>query len=356
MDQLEGGPYLYSEGGSSRKEGLATMRMLKHHFWATLLMATSVRLTSSHAYLIAPEPRVTEALQPPRNNPDLAFGLKRITGTTPFSLAVVRQVTDQLTSPMAGCGPSKANLIQNLDGAAETNVETSVPGIMKTNYTAGQRITVQWKLPIPHREDNQDLGVRVAIVYPPADGAAESTMVVLAGAPRDGLRVLPGSLATVSAAAGTTSSLNGEVQSYQVTLPEKSCARCVLQWLWVATNDEGYYLDCADISIKAREDKSFLGFESNVVAGGTIGLLLVVALVATAFYSVRQREVASGTVQQVSLTPRLLLPTLIPKQTAAGKLHRLEARGLFHKKERARARAGSSISKASEHCLSCLAD
>lgn len=35
-----------------------------------------------------------------------------------------------------------------------------------------------------------------------------------------------------------------------VTLPpDKTCNYCVLQWVWAAKNDNGYYITCADISI-----------------------------------------------------------------------------------------------------------
>jgi hypothetical protein len=218
--------------------------------WILPLLAfvSQFRLVSSHAYLITPIPRVPEADQPPRNSARFTFGLKRTAGT-PFNLAAARVITDP-SAVQTGCGPTDELDLQAINGGQATNIQTATPGpgYLVTNYTAGESLTVQWRLSIPHMADNTNLGVRVAIIYPPAVESGERRMEVLAGAPSDGLTVTPGAPAQVAADAGPAST-GIEVKSVEVRIPTTPCERCVLQWLWVAQMDGGYYLDCADISI-----------------------------------------------------------------------------------------------------------
>lgn len=204
-----------------------------------------------HAFLVDPRPRVAPEEQPPTNVANLEFGLKRIATTNGvFSLALARSVTDTLTAPSAGCGPTPPQLLASLAGGPEANAKTAAQGPPSGNYTAGQSLTVKWKLSIPHGLDNTRLGVRIAVIYPPANGGTDSEMRVLAGAPSDGLTVVPGAPALVPADGGSIPVAGVELKSVQVRLPKTPCERCVLQWLWIAENDGGYYLDCADISIK----------------------------------------------------------------------------------------------------------
>ena len=45
---------------------------------------------------------------------------------------------------------------------------------------------------------------------------------------------------------------NGDLVSHTVTLPDKECDYCTLQWVWAAEQDGGSYIGCADIAIKAN--------------------------------------------------------------------------------------------------------
>ena len=53
--------------------------------------------------------------------------------------------------------------------------------------------------------------------------------------------------------AGPPDALAGATVSTAITLPNnKTCDYCVLQWVWAARNDNGFYVSCADIAITAN--------------------------------------------------------------------------------------------------------
>ena len=50
-------------------------------------------------------------------------------------------------------------------------------------------------------------------------------------------------------AAGPEDATDGTLVSTLIQLPNKTCDYCVLQWLWAAREDGGFYISCADIAI-----------------------------------------------------------------------------------------------------------
>jgi hypothetical protein len=218
--------------------------------WGFLVLAfaAQIRLASSHAYLLSPVPRVKESDQPPVLPTTLTFGLKRFSGATgaPFNVAQARAITDA-GATASGCGITPNGQFQRLDGADRANTLNAEEGPVLTNFTAGDSMTVKWRLSIPHLADNTNLGVRVAIIYPPETAGGVRTMQILAGMPNDGLTVVPGAPVVVAADAGPVSN-EIETKSVEVRIPTKSCERCVLQWLWMAQNDGNERIDSAPSS------------------------------------------------------------------------------------------------------------
>jgi len=49
--------------------------------------------------------------------------------------------------------------------------------------------------------------------------------------------------------AGPIDAVTNQIESTIVTLPDKTCNYCTVQWVWAARSDGGFYLGCADISI-----------------------------------------------------------------------------------------------------------
>ena len=103
-------------------------------------------------------------------------------------------------------------------------------------FQPGEKITVKWKVTIKHPGDEEDSGVRIAIHYSNSDSFQDN--------------ILAGELADDDEGESTVSAGDDE-QSYtkKVTLPDKTCSCCTLQWLWAAEGDNGFYLGCADIAI-----------------------------------------------------------------------------------------------------------
>jgi hypothetical protein len=105
---------------------------------------------------------------------------------------------------------------------AKCGLSNTAEALMPNNiYEAGTRITVSWKITIPHPADPN--GVQVAIEYSPTDTFA--------------LNVVNGPNAPISPT------------SVNFQLGTKTCTSCTLRWMWVAPNDGGHYLGCADIQI-----------------------------------------------------------------------------------------------------------
>jgi hypothetical protein len=109
---------------------------------------------------------------------------------------------------------------------------------------------VQWKLTIPHDADVQDSGVRLALYY---DSGDSFQCNIMAG----GLEGDSGFDVTVDGvtgprvlSAGPPGATPNQLVSTIITLPaNKTCDYCVLQWVWAARSDGGFYVDCADIAI-----------------------------------------------------------------------------------------------------------
>jgi LPXTG-motif cell wall-anchored protein len=161
-----------------------------------LLMATA----DAHAVQTSPTPRPASGMQ--------GTGSK----ITPFADA--REYGDN------GCGGSR-----NGDPGVQT------PTLV---YQPGDQVTVTWDLTIPHNDDNLDSGIRIAIHYGPGDSFAQNILI--------GGVVGSGNPNTVSA---------GDL-SATVTLPNKECEYCTLQWIWSANGDGGSYIGCTDISIQSN--------------------------------------------------------------------------------------------------------
>lgn len=108
------------------------------------------------------------------------------------------------------------------------------PSITKVQtYGAGSLITVEWDVTIAHPADNTNTGIRIAVKYNDTDSFAQN---ILAG---------PGSGTTVSAQS------NGQRRnSVVLTLPPNKVSEdAVVQWMWAAQNDNGFYLGCSDVRI-----------------------------------------------------------------------------------------------------------
>jgi len=98
-------------------------------------------------------------------------------------------------------------------------------------FTPGQAITVTWDLTIPHPNDNLDTGVRVAMHFGAGDSFDDN--------------VLEGGVE----GSGNPGTLSAGLETVTVTLPNKLCDYCTLQWIWAARADGGSYIGCADIAI-----------------------------------------------------------------------------------------------------------
>ena len=168
-------------------------------------------LPLGHAVLLQPAPRASSFMRG-----DLPIKLK------PFEEAA--------STANAGCG-----------GAL--NQEAS-PGQISAVYAPGSDVDVTWSIKIKHPTAYTNTGVRIAMHYGMEDSFAEN---VLAGG------VGAGRIGTPLSAAPVNRTSN--VGSATVRLPEnKTCARCVLQFIWAAAPGTdgpqgGYYISCADVSI-----------------------------------------------------------------------------------------------------------
>jgi len=113
-------------------------------------------------------------------------------------------------------------------------------------YKPGVLVTVGWDLTIPHPDDNENTGVRIAIHYSPEDsfennvlyGCLEGDEGCDVGNTDNNQRIK------------SAQPLTGTAQRIAVALPEgKTCTYCTIQFLWAARQDGGFYLGCTDISI-----------------------------------------------------------------------------------------------------------
>ena len=116
-------------------------------------------------------------------------------------------------------------------------------------FQPGDIIRVAWEVTIPHTRDNRDSGVRIALHYSDSDSYQDN--------------ILAGELADDDEGGSTVSACEGmdddncdyggrysyDYTFQTVTLPNKTCSCCTLQWLWAARSDNGFYIGCADIAI-----------------------------------------------------------------------------------------------------------
>ena len=170
-----------------------------------LALACSVGLTAGHGILQVPKARTGQAN---------GVGIK------------LRPFADAVTVANAGCG-----------GAAGGD---SGPTITKSaTYTAGSSIKVEWDVTIPHPIDNTNTGIRIAVRYADGDSYGQN---ILAG---------PGSPAANGLQTVTAQAQTGLVRnSIIVQLPPgKTSDDAVIQWMWAAQNDGGFYLGCSDVAI-----------------------------------------------------------------------------------------------------------
>ena len=178
-----------------------------------------VQEAQSHAILTVPAGRP---------NPVDPLGPK----LTPFSDA--HYVSNQ------GCGGT-ANGGQTVI-SPQLNPSTNV-------FIAGTQIEVKWKLTIPHNADNRDTGIRIALHYEEND----SFDCNILGGGLDGdpgfHPVQDGAQNPRALSAGPDDAIADQEVSTLVTLPDKTCDYCVLQWTWAARSDGGFYISCADIAI-----------------------------------------------------------------------------------------------------------
>lgn len=123
----------------------------------------------------------------------------------------------------------------------------SDPGVQQPTlaFSPGDSIQLSWKMTIPHPADAaatpQGTGVRIAVHYTPGDSFQQN---ILAG----GILGDPG-VGTLDVDPQGDAERDEIITSPTVTLPNKPCDYCTLQWIWAAENDGGSYVACVDISI-----------------------------------------------------------------------------------------------------------
>ena len=143
--------------------------------------------------------------------------------------------------------PEVANRLDGGDGCGASANNDPGRQFPTEAFKPGDKIKVKWEMTLAHPGDEEDSGVRIAIHYSNSDSYQDN---ILAGELADDDE--GGS--TVSACEGGDDddcgrSTEGESFTKKVTLPDKTCSCCTLQWLWAAKEDGGFYLGCADIAI-----------------------------------------------------------------------------------------------------------
>jgi hypothetical protein len=110
-------------------------------------------------------------------------------------------------------------------------------------FEVGQRVNVQWKVTIPHPADPN--GVTVAIQYSATDTFAANVVH------------------------GPNAAIQSGSPTINFQLGTKTCQNCILRWMWVAPNDGGYYVGCADIQIVAQGQLAAARQAAQNNGGGT---------------------------------------------------------------------------------------
>lgn len=141
-----------------------------------------------------------------------------------------------------GCGNTTNNQGNYTLGPVQTPIRA---------YKAGASAIVEWELTEPHNEDNMDTGIRIALHY--EDGDSFECNILAGGLEGDPHfdMTLPAADNPDLVAAGPPNATIGTRVSTLVQLPNKVCNYCVLQWVWAARLDDGYYIGCSDIAITA---------------------------------------------------------------------------------------------------------
>jgi len=153
--------------------------------------------------------------------------------------------------------PGYGNAIRTADGSCG-GVGNNDPGAQGWPITgqmprpdfvaiAGASIEVKWALTIPHRADIRTRGVRVALHYANTDSFDCNVLVdnVGAGPDRPDAEVMDN---------------NGAPDPWEMGVvvdipPDKTCDYCVLQFMWAAENDDGFYISCADLAITGPSEQ-----------------------------------------------------------------------------------------------------
>ena len=194
-----------------------------------LLLALLVEIAEPHAVMIEPIPR-SNIVIPANSN------CNWVAGTCPIGNKL-SGFNNAITVANRGCGGS-ANGDPGAAGWQADGGQMPRPRIVAV---AGSFITVKWALTVPHRSDiatsNPDSGVRIALHYSFTDSFDCNVLAFNLRAGPD----IP------DAAAQQTPPL--EVAVNLEIPPDKVSDRAVLQFLWAAENDNGYYLSCADLAI-----------------------------------------------------------------------------------------------------------
>ena len=152
-------------------------------------------------------------------------------GMAPGSGVKLQPYADAKKIADAGCGDPQLN----------KDPGVQVPTVA---YRPGAQVQVEWKLTIPHPDDNEREGVRIALHYSAADSFKDN---ILAG------RAVGDTVnANAKVAAGGPNDQADALVTETITLPAgKTCDYCTLQWMWSAQADGGSYIGCADIAITA---------------------------------------------------------------------------------------------------------
>ena len=152
-------------------------------------------------------------------------------GMAPGSGVKLQPYADAKKIADAGCG----------DPQLHKDPGVQVPTVA---YRPGAQVQVEWKLTIPHPDDNEREGVRIALHYSAADSFKDN---ILAG------RAVGDTVnANAKVAAGGPNDQADALVTETITLPAgKTCDYCTLQWMWSAQADGGSYIGCADIAITA---------------------------------------------------------------------------------------------------------
>mmetsp|Transcript_43046 Transcript_43046/g.113071 ORF Transcript_43046/g.113071 Transcript_43046/m.113071 type:complete len:408 (+) Transcript_43046:64-1287(+) len=221
-----------------------------------ITLVSNLVVIDAHAVMVLPQPRSNILV--PRQSDSIAP-----TCNWPVQGATPPLCTDG--TKLGGFGNAGKVANRGCGGAANNDPSTqgwpAAPGTTNTAgriprpstaYVAGASVDVSWAITVPHQRDILDGGVRIALHYSETDSFDCNVLAdrVQAGPDIPDQNTEPPQEVTVS-----------------VDLPpDKYCDYCVLQFMWAAKNDDGFYISCADIAITTnglikteQEYNSFIG-------------------------------------------------------------------------------------------------